>query len=82
MIDTRKAGIHVREDFKMLNRYVTPVIGVVAILTFSFGTSLQTAPLAKLEAAKIHKAARPTPRPVRDLGSRWRQMEGILPTGV
>jgi hypothetical protein len=68
----------------MLNRYVTPVIGVVAILTFSFGTRAQTVLPKQPEAAKIHRVV---PAPRRDLSGIWGvddkfRMEGILPAGV
>src|SRR4029077_9054758 len=70
------------EDFKMLKQFVKPVIGVVAMLAFSFGMRAQTAPPQQPEAAKARKAAS---APRRDLSGIWEvvdRMEGISPTGV
>jgi hypothetical protein len=71
-----------RKDFKMLKRFVNPVLGVFAILAFPFGMRAQTAPPSRPEAAKARKAA---PAPRRDLSGIWEvvdRMEGISPTGV
>jgi hypothetical protein len=84
MIDNPKAGIRVHEDFKMLKRNVGSIIGVVAVLAFSYRTRAQTAPPQRPQAAKTHRAM---PAPSRDLSGIWGvddkiRMEGILPTGV
>ena len=66
----------------MLKRYVNSVIGVVAVLTLSFGARAQTAPSKQPAVAKSQKAA---PAPRRDLSGIWDvadRMEGISPTGV
>jgi len=66
----------------MLKRYVNSVIGVVAVLTLSFGARAQTAPSQQPAVAKSQKAA---PAPRRDLSGIWDvgdRMEGISPTGV
>ena len=53
----------------MLKRSVNSVIGVVAVLAFSFGMRAQTAPPQPSEAAKRQKTVPcPSPRPVRNLG--------------
>src|SRR6266705_1353979 len=66
----------------MLKRHVNSVIGVVAVLTLSFGARAQTAPSKQPAVAKSQKAA---PAPRRDLSGIWDvgdRMEGISPTGV
>ena len=66
----------------MLKRYVNSVIGVVAVLTLSFGARAQTAPSKQPAVAKSQKAAS---APRRDLSGIWDvgdRMEGISPTGV
>jgi hypothetical protein len=66
----------------MLKRSVNSVIGVVAVLAFSFGMPAQTAPPQSPEATKRQKAV---PAPRRDLSGIWdveNTMEGISPAGV
>ena len=66
----------------MLKRSVNSVIGVVAVLAFSFGMRAQTAPPRPSEAAKRQKTV---PAPRRDLSGIWdveNTMEGISPAGV
>jgi hypothetical protein len=72
----------VRKDFKMLKRFMNPVIAAVAALTFSLGVRAQTAPPEQPKAAKTQKSA---PAPRRDLSGIWAPedtMEGISPRGV
>src|SRR6266849_703933 len=52
----------------MLKRYVNSVIGVVAVLTLSFGARAQTAPSQQPAVARSQKAA---PAPRRDLSGIW-----------
>jgi hypothetical protein len=66
----------------MLKRSVNSVIGVVAVLAFSFAMRAQTGPSHQPEAANRQKAA---PAPRRDLSGIWdveNTMEGISPAGV
>ena len=71
-----------REDHKMLKRYLDTVIGAVALMAFSIGMRAGTALPHQPEEAKTHRVAS-VPR--RDLSGIWGvddkiRMEGISVT--